>query len=102
MRSRRVTLSNILKDKGFSEFEKDVYKAVFDIPRGEARSYKWIAKKIKRPKAYRAVGNALNKNRYPGVIPCHRVIKSDGTIGGYAKGTHLKRRLLKTEGLDLV
>lgn len=117
MKNRREILSNIFppkhnfkqlmadslsakKNREFSEFEKDVYRAVFDIPRGEVRSYKWVAKKIGRPTAYRAVGNALNKNLYPGAIPCHRVVKSDGSIGGYAKGVKLKRRLLKLEGVD--
>ena len=102
MKSRREILSNILRDKPFSKFERDVYKAVLDIPAGEMRSYKWIAGRIGRPKAYRAVGNALNKNRYPGVIPCHRVIKQDGSIGGYSKGVYFKKRLLKAEGLDLI
>ncbi|MBI4974811.1 MAG: MGMT family protein [Candidatus Omnitrophica bacterium] len=102
MKSRREILSNILRDKRFSKFKKDVYEAVYDIPRGEVRSYKWIAQKLGRPKAYRAVGNALNKNRYPGIIPCHRVIRQDGSIGGYSKGVYFKKRLLKAEGLDLV
>lgn len=98
MKSRRRILSSILKDKSFTDFEKRVYRAVCEIRRGEVRSYKWVAAKIGRPMAYRAVGNALNKNRYAGIIPCHRVIKSDNSIGGYSKGTNLKKRLLKSEG----
>jgi len=78
-------------------FEKKVYAAVSKIPRGEVRSYKWVAAKIGRPKAYRAVGNALNKNPHIGIVPCHRVIRSDGTIGGFARGVALKRQLLKSE-----
>ena len=100
MRSRREALLNILRDKNFSEFEKKVYEAAFGIPRGKIRSYKWIAEKIKHPKACRAVGNALNKNPYPILIPCHRVIKSDGSIGGFAKGVNMKKRLLSQEGID--
>lgn len=98
MRSQRKTLSNILN---FSKFEKKVYKTLLRIPCGEVRSYKWVAGETGRPNAYRAVGNALNKNPYPGIIPCHRVIKSDGSIGGYSKGAALKKRLLKSEGIDL-
>lgn len=101
MKSRRVILSNILKNKTFTEFQKRVYKAVSEIPAGEVRSYKWVAGKACRPNAYRAVGNALNKNLNPGAIPCHRVIKSDGSIGGYSKGASFKRKLLKQEGVDL-
>jgi len=80
-----------------TEFEKKVYLAVSKIPSGEVRSYKWVASKIGRPKAYRAVGNALNKNPYAGKVPCHRVIKSDGSIGGFAKGIRCKRQMLKKE-----
>ncbi len=80
-----------------TEFEKRVYLAVLKIPKGEVRSYKWVAVKIGKPKAFRAVGNALNKNPYIGVVPCHRVIKSDGSIGAFAKGLKRKRELLKSE-----
>ena len=85
------------RNKDLSAFEKKVYEAVAGIPRGETRTYKWVAKAVGRPAAYRAVGNALNKNPYLGVVPCHRVIKSDGSIGGFAKGAAAKRRLLKSE-----
>ena len=73
---------------------------VSGIPAGAVRSYRWVAERMGRPNAHRAVGNALNKNAYPGVIPCHRDIRSDGSIGGYAKGVAAKRKLLKTEGID--
>ncbi|MCX5667199.1 MAG: MGMT family protein [Candidatus Omnitrophica bacterium] len=78
-------------------FEKKVYLAVSKIPKGQTRSYKWVAAKIGRPKAYRAVGNALNKNPYIGIVPCHRVIRADGSIGGFAKGAARKRQMLKKE-----
>ncbi|MFA4981295.1 MAG: MGMT family protein [Candidatus Omnitrophota bacterium] len=100
MKDRRGALSDILKDKDFSEFEKRVYRAVCRIPSGEVRTYKWVAKEALAPGACRAVGNALNKNPYPGEIPCHRVIKSDGSIGGYAKGSAMKARLLRREAID--
>ena len=100
MKDQRRILSDILRDKGLSDFEKDVCRVVSDIPRGEVRSYGWVAKQIGRPRAYRAVGSALHKNPYPGPIPCHRVVKSDGSIGGYSKGVSRKRRLLKSEGVN--
>ncbi len=84
-----------------SQFEKRVYEAVSRIPRGEVRSYKQIAREIGLPRAYRAVGNALNKNPYIGQVPCHRVIRSNGTIGGFKKGAQLKIRLLKKEGISV-
>lgn len=78
-----------------------MYKAVIYIPRGRVRSYKWVASKIGSPAAYRAVGNALNKNPYPTSVPCHRIIKADGSIGGYYRGRSIKAKLLKAEGIDL-
>ena len=100
MSNRRAILSLISKNKELTLFEKDVYKVVSGIPRGQTRSYAWVAKKIGRPRGARAVGNALNKNPYPIAVPCHRVIKSDGSIGGFFRGVHAKRRLLASEGVD--
>lgn len=80
-----------------TEFEKQVWLALNDIPFGETRSYKWVAEKIGRPAAVRAVGRALSKNPVPVVIPCHRVIESDGSIGGYSSGADIKIRLLEME-----
>ena len=85
------------RSKELTDFEKKVYLAVSRIPKGRVRSYKWVAEKIGHPRAYRAVGNALNKNPYIGIVPCHRVIKSDGSIGGFAKGVARKKTLLKAE-----
>ena len=101
MKDRREMLSLISKNKKISCFEKDVYGTVLDIPRGSTRTYKWVARKIDRPNAFRAVGNALNKNPYAVIVPCHRVIKSDGSIGGYFKGVSRKKKLLRMEGVDL-
>ena len=83
-----------------TEFENKVYRAISKIPRGEVRSYKWVAARIGNPGASRAVGNALHRNPRPVVVPCHRVIKSDGSIGGYAKGIAMKKRILMREGID--
>lgn len=74
-----------------TKFQWKVLKATLEIPFGETRTYKWIAEKVGSPLAVRAVGQALKKNPYPVVIPCHRVIKSDGALGGYA-GTNTKRK----------
>lgn len=101
MKRRREISSAILQNKNLTDFDKDVYRAISGIPRGEVRAYKWVAEAVGRPSAWRAVGNALNKNPYPVAIPCHRIIKSDGSIGGFAKGPAEKRRLLKAEGVDL-
>lgn len=65
---------------------------------GETRSYAWVAREIGKPKAARAVGSALNRNPFAPEVPCHRVIRSDGSIGGFAQGTEQKREMLKREG----
>lgn len=83
--------------KSLTSFKKKVYTVVKKIPFGEVRSYAWVAKKAGRPAAARAVGNALNKNPFPVVVPCHRVVHSDGSIGEYVFGWDLKSKLLETE-----
>lgn len=81
-------------------FQRRVYEAVLKIPKGQVRTYAEIARAIGRPKAARAVGQALKRNRWAPAIPCHRVVASDGTLGGYsaAGGLQAKRRLLRREG----
>ena len=87
-----------MKKNKLTEFEWQVLNATCSIPLGETRSYQWIAKEIGRPKAVRAVGQALRNNPYPLIIPCHRVIKSNGKLGGYAgKSDGKKARLLALE-----
>ena len=81
-----------------TEFEMAVYKTVKKIPKGETRSYAWVAEQAGRPKAVRAVGNALNRNPFAPEVPCHRVVRSDGTIGGFRYGAERKREILKEEG----
>lgn len=80
-----------------TEFEKSVWLTLREIPYGETRTYKWVAERIGKPRAVRAVGRALSKNPIPIVLPCHRVIESDGSIGGYSSGVEKKRRLLNLE-----
>ena len=78
-------------------FKDEVYKVVKKIPKGKVLTYKQVAEKIGRPKSYRAVGNILNKN-FDSNIPCHRVIRSDGKLGGYNRGMRAKTKVLKEEG----
>ncbi len=81
----------------YTPFQRKVWNAVKAIPYGETRSYKWVAKKIGNPKAARAVGQALKRNPLLIIIPCHRVICSDGKLGGFSQGLKKKRELLKLE-----
>jgi len=91
-----------------SSFIQKVFQVVQKIPRGKVLTYKQVARKIGKPEAARAVGNALNKS--PGLpaqagmpkVPCHRIICSDGKVGGYAKGTKAKIRILKKEGVEVI
>ena len=90
-----------MPNKKSTQFQKDVWEAIDRIPFGETRTYKELAISIGRPKAYRAVANACGKNPNPVSTPCHRVISSDGTIGGYSGkgGIKKKKALLKKEGI---
>lgn len=78
-------------------FSEKVYKAVLTIPLGQVRTYKWVAQKAGSPKAARAVGQILKNNPYLLIVPCHRVIKSNGSIGGYAGGSKNKKAILDLE-----
>jgi methylated-DNA-[protein]-cysteine S-methyltransferase len=80
-----------------TSFEKKVWSALKRIPYGKTRSYKDIAKNIGLPKAFRAVGNANGCNSIPLIVPCHRVIKSNGGLGGFGHGLKVKKRLLDLE-----
>jgi methylated-DNA-[protein]-cysteine S-methyltransferase len=82
---------------GLSPFTRAVLRMATKIPYGEVRSYQWVAQRLRKPKAARAVGNALARNPIPVIIPCHRVVRSDGSLGGYALGLEWKRRLLELE-----
>ena len=78
-------------------FQKQVWKKLATIPYGETRSYAWLARSVKRPNAHRAVGNANGKNPLSILLPCHRVVQSNGSLGGYSGGLHIKRDLLELE-----
>ena len=82
-----------------SAFQLKVWNYLKKIPKGKVKTYLEVAKGIGKPKAFRAVANAVGKNPYPPKIPCHRVIRSDGTLGGYSGkgGIKKKRRLLISE-----
>lgn len=88
-----------LSDAG--EFERKVLEILTKIPRGEVRSYSWVAKEAGRPKAVRAVGNICAHNVVPFVVPCHRVVPTTGGIGNYAFGSPVKRALLQREGVPI-
>lgn len=82
-------------------FEQAVLRKTLEIPRGEVRTYAWVAREIGRPRAVRAVGSALANNPIPILIPCHRVVRSDGMIGQYgAGGPAAKRAILTQEGAE--
>jgi O-6-methylguanine DNA methyltransferase len=83
-----------------TSFQKKVWRQLMRIPHGQTASYADIARAIGHPKAVRAVGNANGKNPLPILIPCHRVIASDGTLGGYSSGLQRKRWLLRHEQLS--
>lgn len=78
-------------------FTRRVYRVVLSIPLGETRTYQWVAVKAGSPRAVRAVGQILKNNPYPLIIPCHRVVASDGKLGGYNRGKKAKRMLLDLE-----
>ncbi len=80
-----------------TEFDRKVWHTLREIPYGETRTYKWLAEKLGRPSACRAVGRALSRNPLPIIFPCHRIIESDGSLGGYSAGVNIKRRLLDFE-----
>ena len=91
---------NIQKLEG-TEFQRKVWGAISKIPKGKTVTYKELANKIGRPLAVRAVGNSVGTNPFPVVIPCHRVLRSDGSLGGYSGrgGAKTKRMLLIKEGV---
>lgn len=83
-----------------TDFERSVWQTVRTIPYGQLATYSDIARKIKKPQAVRAVANAVGKNPILFVIPCHRVIRKDGDLGGFRAGTELKKHLLRLENIS--
>jgi len=98
---RRTQFDIVLGLAGTS-FQKQVWKELSKIPFGKTVAYKDIAGRIKNPKAVRAVGSANGKNPVSIIIPCHRVIAADGTMGGYGGGLTVKQQLLKLEGVSVM
>ncbi|MDQ3283287.1 MAG: methylated-DNA--[protein]-cysteine S-methyltransferase [Acidobacteriota bacterium] len=86
---------------GKRPLEREVLALLSKIPRGEVRTYEWIARHVGRPRAVRAVGTILAKNSVPLVVPCHRVVPTAGGVGNYAFGSAMKRDLLQREGVDV-
>lgn len=84
-----------------TSFEKKVYNTIKQIPKGKVSTYKQVAKAINSPNSSRAIGNALNKNPFAPEVPCHRVVKSNGKLGGYANGIKKKKSLLRKEGIKI-
>jgi methylated-DNA-[protein]-cysteine S-methyltransferase len=82
---------------GLTPLQRAVLRATAEIPHGEVRSYGQIAMQIERPRACRFVGTALGRNPFPVVIPCHRIIRADGSPGQFGGGTELKKRMLLME-----
>lgn len=97
----RVTFNDKLDWSGASSFRRAVWEATRAIPYGETRSYGWVAEEVGRSKAARAVGQALAANPMPVVVPCHRVIGSDGRLTGFTGGLEMKKQLLKIEETSL-
>ena len=86
---------------GVTEFRAEVLRALMEVPYGETTTYGELARAVGRPKAVRAVGSACATNPLPILIPCHRVLRSDGALGGYRGGTEAKRFLLALESIDV-
>ena len=84
-----------------SDLEEKVMQKLLEIPRGEVRTYSWLAAQVGKPKAVRAVANYVARNTVPFVVPCHRVVPAGGGVGKYAYGSAMKRELLKREGVDV-
>lgn len=90
----------LAKKKGLLFAEK-VWQACKRVPKGKVATYGVIAKMIGKPLSSRAVGNALNRNPFAPDIPCHRVVRSDGSVGGFASGSSKKAKLLRAEGVEI-
>ena len=97
LRGRGRSFSTPCDLQGLTPFTSTVLRTTCQIPYGEVRSYRWVAQRVGRPRATRAVGNALARNPVPILIPCHRVVRSDGSLGGYTLGLQMKRTLLEME-----
>lgn len=93
----RTTFPDKLDLSQATHFQHEVWEITRRIPYGETRSYAWVAEQIRKPRAVRAVGQALGKNPLPIIVPCHRVVASDGKLGGFGGGVEMKKHLLSME-----
>jgi len=93
----RTTFPDELDLSQATAFQRQVWEITRLIPYGDTRSYSWVAEQIGKPGAARAVGQALARNLLPIIVPCHRVVASDGKLGGYSGGVEMKRYLLRLE-----
>jgi methylated-DNA-[protein]-cysteine S-methyltransferase len=93
----RVSFDLPLDMRYYTCFQQAVWKTTAEISYGETQSYAWIAKRVKNPKAARAVGQAMGANPIPIIVPCHRVISSAGKLGGFSAGVGMKKQLLELE-----
>ena len=98
----RATFSDKLDLSGATAFQREVWEITRLIPYGETRSYAWVARQIKKPNAARAVGQALGRNPLLIIVPCHRVLASDGKLGGFGGGLDMKRYLLRLEAAQIL
>jgi len=96
---RKVVFDDELDLSEATVFQGQVWETTRLIPYGETRSYRWVAERVNRPRAVRAVGQALSRNPLLIIVPCHRVVTSDGKLGGFRGGVEIKRRLLNLEAL---
>ena len=94
------TTFDVALDLVGTEFQVQAWRALCRIPFGKTISYGQQAANIKKPKAFRAVGSANGKNPIPIIVPCHRVVASDGSLGGYSLGLRMKKQLLALEGVS--
>ena len=83
------------------KLEEKIYKKLLQVPKGKVTTYRELAKAVGLKNGQRAIGRIMNKNPYPVIIPCHRVIKSDGKVGGYAWGEKVKAKMLSNEGIKI-
>lgn len=94
---KRISFQEEIDFSSATQFQKNVWQEARLIPYGETRYYRWLAEKVDKPGAARAVGQALGKNRLPIIIPCHRVISRSGDLGGFTGSIEVKRHLLNLE-----
>lgn len=101
LRGERIDFDIPIDVSAETQFTQKVLRVLQSIPYGEVRSYLWVGKQIGYTMAARAIGQAVKRNPIPIIIPCHRVIREDGTIGGFSQGINIKRRLLAIENVKL-